>query len=175
MQVAEINTPHKGRTVRHRCTGLLYLLLVLGVLLVVAGCIPPFGATGRQNSGDNGNSAARRDGPAALQSSAETLTLGWDHPSNVRNQRASRLVEYRLYYRERGSTNWTQIQEIQVRAGDSPIFTVHADQVLGSRRSGSYEFGVSSLPAAAAESAIHSSADENAKPPGGWYLQWRRP
>ena len=134
------------------------MLTVLSVVL--SGCPKPFGALSRT-------------GPLEINVRQEYLTLAWEHvPSSV-PQAASAVSHFRLYYRQHGTRTWIMLAEVRARA--APTFMVGADAVMGTRRSGKYDFGVSSITNSGTESEIHSSTDSAAAPYGGWYLRWTRP
>lgn len=128
--------------------------------LLLSGCPKPFGALGKT-------------GPLQFSVEQEHLTLAWDHtPARIAGTAAA-VTHFRLYYREHGTRGRTMLAE--VRAREAPTFMIGADAVMGTRQSGKYDFGVSSVTAAGRESEIHWSTDFEARPNGGWYLKWSRP
>ncbi|TVR34716.1 MAG: hypothetical protein EA404_02075 [Spirochaetaceae bacterium] len=128
--------------------------------LLLSGCPKPFGALGKT-------------GPLQIAVQQEYLTLAWDHTPARIPETASAVMYFRLYYREHGTRGRTMLAE--VRAREAPTFMIGADAVLGTRQSGKYDFGVSSVTRSGNESAVHWSTDFEARPHGGWYLKWIRP
>lgn len=99
------------------------------------------------------------DGPVyeAVATNAEQIELAWDpSPSEVQS--------YRVLYRVHGAGEWVLAGEVP--ATDPPAYTLrHAD--FGN---GSFDFAVTAVSAAGAESGMLSSLDQTSQP--GWYLSW---
>lgn len=134
--------------------------LLLGLALLLSGCPKPFGFM-------------KTSGPIEISLQQADLTLAWDHSGSSIPQSQSAITRYRLYFRELGDRHASMAAE--VRAGENPTFMISADAVLGSRLSGKYEFGVSSVTRSGDESPIHWSTDYSARPRGGWYVHWSKP
>lgn len=90
------------------------------------------------------------------------FSFGWDEPEGTRPDR------YRLYYRARGSYEWTLLNSID--GSRARRFTVTDDMLAF----GSYEFAVSSV-SGDDESPLHTSMSDDADPVTGWYVQWSAP
>ena len=145
-----------ARVWRQRVLG----FFILGVSLVLSGCPKPFGPV-------------RSTGPLEIRLQQENLTLAWDHSGSAIPHSQSAVDRYRLYFREQGSRLATMVAE--VRSPQNPTFMISADEVLGARAVGAYEFGVSSVTRRGEESPIHWSTDYSARPRGGWYVYWSKP
>ena len=72
---------------------------------------------------------------------------------------------YRIYARERGTYEWTFIEEIAAAA--SPEFEINTTNLSY----GVWEFAVSAVEGGV-ESDLHTSMDDNADPVSGWYIDW---
>jgi len=156
----------KAHTVQRRHfppAGVARAVLLCAALPVLAGCIPPFGA-----SSSNGGS-----GPLEIAVQQNDIRLTWDHEPGRVVRDGETVTHFRLYYRERGTREW--VMDREVRARENLEFMVSADALLGSQRSRKLVFGVSSVTKAGTESPIHASTDLEAKPYGGWYVHWTRP
>ena len=146
---------------RHRNRRSLKLIaLAAACLFVLVSCIPPFGSSDTT-------------GPLQLKVNEADIRLAWDHSPGRKPETMASITHFRLYFRERGTRDWTRIAEI--RARENPVFMVSADAVLGSRSSRKVEFGVSSINNGGNESKIHASTDFEARPHGGWYVHWTKP
>ncbi len=146
---------------RHRTQRSLKLIaLTAACLFVLVSCIPPFGNSDKT-------------GPLQLKVNEADIRLAWDHSPGRKPETKTSITHFRLYFRERGTRDWTRIAEI--RARENPVFMVGADAVLGSRSSRKVEFGVSSITKNGNESDIHASTDFEARPHGGWYVHWTKP
>lgn len=130
------------------------------LLLLLAGCTPPFGKL-------------LRTGPLELPIAQESITIAWDHTSGRLTSAEHEVVKYRLYYRRHGTRGW--ILYTEVSANGDPMFTIRANRLLERQQTERFDFGVSSITRAGVESAIHSSTDFAAWPHGGWYVTWTRP
>ncbi len=136
-------------------------LIAVAVLpLILGGCIPPFGSSDKT-------------GPLEIPVQRTDLTIGWDYSPRRVTQSGSTVERFKLYYRDRKSTDWTLVATI--RARENPVFMISADAVLGAHQTRKLEFGVSTVTAAGTESRIHASTDFEARPHGGWYVHWSRP
>jgi hypothetical protein len=91
--------------------------------------------------------------------STEELILAWDPPY-------SGITSYKIFYRSHESGSWILLDEIP--ADDDPEYILHH----GDFGNGDYDFGVVSVDAETAESAMHTSLDDTAQPESGWYLSW---
>ena len=99
--------------------------------------------------------------PQEVSIGSEEITLTWDPPP-------SSIKEYKVLYRDHGTTGWTE--KAVIPAVPSPEYTFyHAD--LGN---GAFDFAVLAVDNDDNESAIHSSLDGTASPSSGWYIIWNR-
>ena len=96
----------------------------------------------------------------------DRLTLAWDPPKYAGSYAGSEVASYRVYYRARGASSWTKIEEIEA---DSDLSLTITSEDLDF---GYYEFAISAVYSADVESPLHSSTDTTADPNTGWYVNW---
>ena len=87
-----------------------------------------------------------------------SFSLAWDTDSATDEY-------YRIYARERGTYEWTFLEEITAAA--SPEFEINTSKLAY----GTWEFAVSAVEGGV-ESELHTSMDDNAMPVSGWYIDW---
>ncbi len=92
----------------------------------------------------------------ALATSAEQVTLVWE-PS------ASAVQSYNVLYRVHGGGEWKLAGQA---LAESPAVTLRREDF----GNGSFDFAVTAVSAAGAESGMASSLDQSSQP--GWYLSW---
>ena len=97
----------------------------------------------------------------AIYIQAESLIIAWEPPES------SIVMGYRVYYRNRGTFDWTALGEAPAQ---SPFYVVTAAALPF----GAYEFAISSL-SVNDESGLHCSMDDSAEPSFGWYVVWSAP
>ena len=90
--------------------------------------------------------------------SDSAFSIAWDTDSSTDEF-------YRIYARERGTYEWTFVQEIT--AAPSPEFEINTTNLTY----GVWEFAVSAVEDGV-ESDLHTSMDDNADPVSGWYIDW---
>jgi hypothetical protein len=104
----------------------------------------------------------------SVASSAKSITLEWDPPADAPPFGPLAVAGYKVYVRHHGSTEWRPCG--LVPAGEHPhVELLHADL-----RDGHFDFAVTTISQAGAESPLHSSLDAETSPFGGWYLVWTR-
>ncbi len=94
-----------------------------------------------------------------------TLTLAWNAPPFMLSG-SHQVSAYRVYYRVHGTSTWTQLAELPVASGTS--YTISHLQV----GDGSFDFAVRAVDEIGRISTLHTSADLDASPVGGWYVIW---
>lgn len=161
-------------------------LAVLVLLLAFASCalpnMPEFTASGRValsapavaagTAGDEEStteSTGRPTGNAgdgsvdgtvvAYRHAEDSITLEWDAAPGA-------VTSYRVYVRERPDGPWTLLDEIA--ATGTPSYEVGRSAT----GDGSFDFAVSSVDTDGTESVKHTSLDNEADPPSGWYVIW---
>ena len=90
------------------------------------------------------------------------VVLLWDAPSTP-------VYSYNVYYREHETQEWNLLATVP--ATEFPEYAVTAVDLKGKL----LDFAVTSIDAYGNESGIHSSLDQDADPPTGWYLHWAPP
>lgn len=140
--------------------GTLGLLILL---LSFASCalpnMPEFSAGERAAAATIGTAPrATTGGPVAFAKSEPAMILQWDP--------APGAAAYRVYVRVRPNGPWTLLDEII--ATDTPSYEV----TRTATGEGSFDFAVSSVDASGTESVKHTSLDDDADPPSGWYVIW---
>jgi hypothetical protein len=93
----------------------------------------------------------------------DQFVIAWDPPSD-----SSSIDSYNVYYRERGTYDWTLLTSVD--ATSTPELTI-TESLLPY---GTYEMAVTSV-ASSTESEKHTSMDDNASPTTGWYVEWIGP
>jgi hypothetical protein len=93
----------------------------------------------------------------------DQFVIAWDPPSD-----SSSIDSYNVYYRERGTYDWTLLTNVD--ATSTPELTI-TESLLPY---GTYEMAVTSV-ASSTESEKHTSMDDNASPSTGWYVEWIGP
>lgn len=106
------------------------------------------------------------EGPAPMVVTTESITLRWDAPLGVLSGPLA-IASYRLFYRRHGDPRWYEVQEIPAAQG---TFCVLRHASFGD---GAFDFAVESVDGAGDASVLHTSADSNAVPEGGWYVLWQ--
>jgi hypothetical protein len=99
-----------------------------------------------------------------LTVSGSSFTVAWNPPSDPSTGDPIPVSGYRLYYREHGTYQWTQL--IELTAGVTE-YTIDSTILPA----GDYEFAVSALYVDT-ESELHTSYDDTADPTYGWYIAW---
>lgn len=99
------------------------------------------------------------DAAVAYRQDADSMTLEWDAAPGP-------VSSYRIYVREHPNGRWTLLDEITATA--APSYEV-ARSATGD---GSFDFAVSSVDGEGTESVKHTSLDDEADPPSGWYVIW---
>ncbi len=145
------------------CRSLLHLIIipVMLFLLCINCALPDF-----EEFSDEATTAAAAQKAGVLQEipiDSEEITLTWDPPPSA-------IKEYKVLYRDHGTTGWTE--KAVIPAVPSPEYTfLHSDPDLGN---GAYDFAVIAVDNDDIESAIHNSLDGTASPSSGWYIVWNR-
>lgn len=101
-------------------------------------------------------------GSAIVVTGAE-FVLAWDAGSSTSPD--DPLVGYTLYYRSRGTHEWSLLG---TTTATQRSFTVGTAQLAY----GEYDFAVTSRSASGGESDLHTSLESTARPEYGWYLRW---
>jgi hypothetical protein len=99
-----------------------------------------------------------------IELSTAQVTFAWDPPEAAAD--SVPISSYRIYFRTHRAVDWTLLAE--VTASDAPEYTATASTLPA----GTYDFAVSSVGVNGLESVLHSSLDETADPPTGWFLLW---
>jgi hypothetical protein len=102
--------------------------------------------------------------PAAknLLMASKQVTLVWDAPPAG----SPSIVKYIISYRVHGTSAWTTLATIPATAQPSYVVSYAA---IGP---GSFDFAVAAVTNTGAVSAVHTSLDDTAVPPSGWFLTW---
>ncbi len=102
--------------------------------------------------------------PQEVSIGSEEITLTWDPPP-------SSIKEYKVLYRDHGTTGWTEKAVIPAVPSPPPPEYTFYNADLGN---GAFDFAVLAVDNDDNESAIHSSLDGTASPSSGWYIIWNR-
>ena len=99
------------------------------------------------------------EGPVLIPKAATFFTLSWVPPEGS-------VTAYRIYYSAHGTDEWTLLDEVEAVA--APSYEIESGQIPA----GEYDFAVTSVDAAGAESEKHSSLEPTEGFPNGWYVDW---
>lgn len=140
---------------------------VFVAVVAVVGCalpdMPAFYVAEETESGDEVplNSPSSTDELEEIIVSGTSAILRWDAPAGT-------VTGYKVYYRDHGTGDaWTFLADVAASA--DPSYTVEVTD-LGV---GSYDFAITSVDGSETESDLHTSLDETADPPTGWFLTWQ--
>ena len=120
--------------------------------------MPPGGASGTDGAGGIGASGGILASVAYSQTD-DTVEIAWFDAGGS-------VASYRIYYRNRGQSEWTLLGE--TADGSTLSYEVRRADT----GEGSFEFAVSSVAGDGTESEKHTSIDPDAIPPEGWYVIW---
>lgn len=95
---------------------------------------------------------------------SESFTVEWNEVIDAETGEPLTVTGYRLYYREHGSYQWTEVDDT---AAGVTSYTVDSTMLPP----GDYELAVSALYLDK-ESDLHTSFDDTADPTYGWYVSW---
>jgi len=106
--------------------------------------------------------------PVPVVVAAHAFVLGWDSEDAQLDDQASSVDHYNVYYRSYGTVEWAFLHATENNMAETIILSSALDF-------GSYEFAVEEVYHDGKTSALHSSCDFTAWPPGGWYVVWQAP
>ncbi len=148
---------------------LLGAIALLIVLPGLSGCMMPFltvmdslkdSASSDSPAGGGGGSGTIE--PLMVNVYGPEFMLAWDAPNG------SEVQFYRLYYRERGAIEWSELGSSDT---EELSFEVNSDTLPAGY--GHYEFAVQSVDSEGTASEYHTSVSETAQPSTGWYVHWQ--
>jgi hypothetical protein len=105
-------------------------------------------------------------GEYGIEVRTKRITLEWDPPPAAFSALPSAVSQYYVYFCTHGSRAWHLIG--CVTSSENPSIELdHSD--FGNGR---FDFAVIVENYEGGESRLHSSMDANARPFGGWYINW---
>lgn len=138
----------------------LFLLNLSGCPMYTAVAFKYAKAGGSSSEGGSSEGAAITEDPAAVNKSADSITLAWDPPPSA-------VAKYRVFFRIHDTSTWYSLED-NLTAESEPEYTVQHEDV----NSGIFDFGVVAVNSEALESNMHQSLENTAQPETGWYLIW---
>jgi hypothetical protein len=101
-----------------------------------------------------------------VEVTGDSFIVQWNQPVDEATGEPVSVDGYRLYYREHGVYQWTQLTEV---GSGTTEYTITTSDLS----TGVYEFAVSALYPDS-ESDLHTSYDDTADPTYGWYVSWQQ-
>jgi hypothetical protein len=101
------------------------------------------------------------DAPEKIPIVTAEFTIAWDPPDETETP-----AGYRVYYSPYKEVLWTTLADID--DGETTEYTITREALPY----GEYIFAVTSLSEDESESEKHTSLDDTAEPPSGWYVDW---
>jgi hypothetical protein len=99
---------------------------------------------------------------------AKSITLEWDAPWGAISTNFANVAGYNIYYKAHFGGAWVLVKTVPL--GDPTEAVITHDQV----GNGAWDFAVSMTSTTGQESDLHTSLDDDTRPPGGWYVLWNR-